>query len=186
MAVTLFVTEDYIKTHTVIDDQVDAKTLMVVVADAQQLYIEPLLGTRLYDKLKTEVVANTLAGNYLTLMNTYVVPTLLKWIVHDWTPLNHFRLRNVGTTTKNGEFGSSASRSDLTFRMGLAENKANLIGMKMIDYLECNTALFPEYCTNDLGGELQPKNSATSTGIYLGQSKKYYGNDNKKYLPDNL
>jgi hypothetical protein len=185
MARTLFVTEDYIKTNTVIDDQVDAQTLLVIAYDAQELYIEPLLGSRLYNKLKSDVEGSTLAGDYLTLMNTYVVQTLLKWIDHDYLPMSTFRSRNIGVGTKSGEFGNSASRSDLTFRMGLAENKANLIGMKMIDYLECNTDLFPEYCTNDQGGELDPLNSASKTGIYLGQAKNRYGKDNKKFYRDN-
>ncbi len=181
MARVLFITEDYIKTNSTIDDNCDAQTLMIITYDAQELYIEPLLGSRLYNKLKADIVASTLTGDYLTLMNDYVVPTLLKWIIHDYVPMSSARLRSVGATKKSGEFGQSMDMKNLTFIMNMAENKANLIGMKMIDYLACNVDLFPEYCTNDEGGELDPINSATSTGIYLGQGRKRYEDNRKKY-----
>jgi len=179
MARVIFITESYIKSNTVVDDNVNATTLLSIAYDAQEQYIEPLLGTRLYNKLKTEVTADTLTGDYLTLMNDYVVPTLIKWIEHDFIPENHYRLRNVGTTVKSGEFGQSASFSELKFRMDMASKKAELKGLKMIDYLTCNTSSFPEYTINDKGGEIPAINSAARTGWYLGNSKVNYGEKEK-------
>ncbi len=180
MARVLFVTEDYIKTNSVIDDEISAQVLMVVAFDSQEMYIEPLLGSRLYNKVKADVTASTLTGDYLTLMTDYIVPTLLKFIEKEIIPINSLRIRNVGATTKSGEFGQSATIKNMEFIMNLAQNKADLIAMKMVDYLKCNTDNFPEYCDNDEGGEIHPLNSATKTGIYLGQAKRYENKDDRK------
>lgn len=181
MARTIFVSEDYIKSNTVIDDNVNAKTLLSIAYDAQEFYIEPLLGTRLYNKLKSDVEANSVTGDYLTLLNDYVVPTLVKWVEVEEVVMNHYRLRNKGTMIKSSENSQPASFRDLEFRLERASQKADQYGIKMVDYLQCNTDLFPEYCENDEGGELQPVRSAAKSGMYLGNAKKYYGKERDVY-----
>lgn len=181
MARVLMIDEAYIKSNTVIDDNVSAQALMIVAYDAQEMYIEPLLGTRLYNKLKSDITADTVAGDYLTLLGDYVVPTLLKWIIHDFVPINSQRIRNVGSTTKAGENSQSMSIAQIQFSMGLAEKKAELIGAKMVDYLVVNSSSFPEYTLSNLGGEIAAIRSATNTGIYLGQGRPSEGNYGSEY-----
>jgi hypothetical protein len=154
MAKVLFITTDYYK------------RLSATIADAQSMYIEPLLGTRLYEALKTKIIGGTLTGDYLTLMNDYVVITLLKWVEHDLFYMNNYKNRNKGVSTK--------SFNELNFLMEKAERKANFYGMKLVDYLICNSNLFPEYCESDEGGEIAPVRSAAKTGMYLGNAKRNY------------
>lgn len=56
MAKVLFITTDYYKSNTVTSDQVGDKVLAATIADAQAMYIEPLLGTRLYEALDRKSV----------------------------------------------------------------------------------------------------------------------------------
>jgi len=185
MAKVLFITEDYFKSNTVVSDNVGAKVLTAAIQDAQAMYIEPLLGTRLYEALKTKIIGGTLTGDYLTLMNDYVVNTLVKWTEHDIIYMNNYKIRNKGTSTKNSENSQTVSFQELNFLMEKAQRKADFYGMKMVDYLTCNTSLFPEYCTNDEGGEVSPLKSAARTGLYLGQAKKYYGKKDARYWESN-
>jgi hypothetical protein len=174
MAKVLFITTDYYKSNTVTSDQVGDKVLSATIADAQSMYIEPLLGTRLYEALKTKIIGGTLTGDYLTLMNDYVVITLLKWVEHDLFYMNNYKNRNKGVSTKNSENATTVSFNELNFLMEKAERKANFYGMKLVDYLICNSNLFPEYCESDEGGEIAPVRSAAKTGMYLGNAKRNY------------
>ena len=182
MAKVLFITTDYFKSNTVSSDQISDKVLAATIADAQAMYIEPLLGTRLYEALKTKIIGATLTGDYLTLMNDYVVITLLKWVEHDLYYMNTYKNRNKGVSTKNSENSSPASFNELNFLMDKAQRKADFYGIKLVDYLICNSNLFPEYCTNDEGGEISPSRSAAKTGMYLGNAKRnYYTKQDAEY-----
>ena len=181
MAKVLFITTDYYKSNTVTSDQVGDKVLAATIADAQAMYIEPLLGTRLYEELKSKIIGGTLAGDYLTLMNDYVVITLLKWTEHDLFYMNNYKNRNKGVSTKNSENATTVSFNELNFLMEKAERKANFYGIKLVDYLVCNSNLFPEYCTNDEGGEISPVSSAAKSGLYLGNARKFYTKKDADY-----
>ena len=181
MAKVLFITVDYYKSNTVTSDQVGDKVLAATIADAQAMYIEPLLGTRLYEELKSKIIGGTLTGDYLALMNDYVVITLLKWTEHDLFYMNNYKNRNKGVSTKNSENATTVSFNELNFLMEKAERKANFYGIKLVDYLVCNSALFPEYCTNDEGGEISPVSSAAKSGMYLGNARKFYTKKDADY-----
>jgi len=181
MAKVLFITTDYYKSNTVTSDQVGDKVLAATIADAQAMYIEPLLGTRLYEELKSKIIGGTLTGDYLALMNDYVVITLLKWTEHDLFYMNNYKNRNKGVSTKNSENATTVSFNELNFLMEKAERKANFYGIKLVDYLVCNSALFPEYCTNDEGGEISPVSSAAKSGMYLGNARKFYTKKDADY-----
>ena len=49
----------------------------VHVKIAQQIDIQNLLGTDLYNKISADIIADSLTGDYLTLVNTYVQPCLI-------------------------------------------------------------------------------------------------------------
>jgi len=181
MATVLFITADYYKSNTVTSDQIGDKVLAATIADAQAMYIEPLLGTRLYEALKTKIIGGTLAGDYLTLMNDYVVITLLKWTEHDLFYMNNYKNRNKGVSTKNSENATTVSCNELNCLLEKGERKANFCGIKLVDYLVCNSALFPEYCTNDEGGEISPVSSAAKSGMYLGNARKFYTKKDADY-----
>jgi hypothetical protein len=57
MANVLFISETFLKQNTQVSDNVDVK------------YI---LGTTLYNKIKTDIAASNLAGVYLTLLEDYI------------------------------------------------------------------------------------------------------------------
>ena len=181
MAKTLFLSEDFFKSKSPVSDALGAKTFSATVERAQDFYIEPLLGTDLYEKLKTDVAAATITGNYLTLLTDWVVPTLILYVEVELTYQNHFRIANIGTTTKSSDNSTSVSLEELKFRMNRIQNMAEQKGQKMIAYLCDNEDLFPEYCDNEDGGDLDPIRSAANVGWVLGNVKLYDGKKDKDY-----
>ena len=62
MAYVLFISEAKLKDSTAINLNVDPQILLPYVLQAQRIYIEPKLGTTLYQKLEAEITAGTLTG----------------------------------------------------------------------------------------------------------------------------
>ena len=72
MAYVLFISESKLKDSTAINLNVDPQILLPYVLQAQRIYIEPKIGTDLYQKLEAEITAGSLAGAYKTLVDEYL------------------------------------------------------------------------------------------------------------------
>ncbi len=74
MAVKLFISPQTIQQTTILGGNVDVDKFSFCIESVEITVIEPLLGTELYDKIKADFTADTLAGDYLTLFTEYVQP----------------------------------------------------------------------------------------------------------------
>jgi hypothetical protein len=108
MATVLFISEATLKAETIISENVDPKLLIPTIKEAQNIYILPLLGTALYNDLVYNVSANSLSSEYVTLLNEYIAPCLIKYSVYECIlPLSYkFQNKNIGT--KSSDFSQQA------------------------------------------------------------------------------
>jgi len=113
MARGLFISEKYVKENSVIDDNVDMKLIQPTIWQCQKQYIEAYLGTQLYDDINSKVVASTLAGDDLTLVNDYIADALLYWVVYELQVSLLFKMRNVGTSTERSDFSNPVDLKQL-------------------------------------------------------------------------
>ncbi len=60
----LLISETILKERTKLHSNVDPKLLFPDIKVAQDMYIEPLLGTALYNKILDDINAGTLTGAY--------------------------------------------------------------------------------------------------------------------------
>lgn len=74
MAEILFISPTDLTDGTIISGNTDIDSYLYCILDTQIRVLEPILGSLLYDKLKTDLDANSLAGLYLELYNEYVKP----------------------------------------------------------------------------------------------------------------
>jgi hypothetical protein len=81
------VDEQWVKDNSPIDDNVDTKLLRNAMRTAQDIYIRDLIGSGLYDEVLTQINAGTLSADAdnLLLVNTYIAPCLLHYIVSEAT-----------------------------------------------------------------------------------------------------
>ena len=78
---TLLVSQTYLREQSLISDNVDFKLLTPIIRIVQTIDIQQLLGTNLYDKILTDVEATSLTGNYKTLVDDYVLPAMVYYIM---------------------------------------------------------------------------------------------------------
>ena len=76
---TLFISTGRLKKDTSLGESVSDDLLLPYILMAQDRYILPVLGTDLYNKLVSDIQGDSLTGNYLTLLQTYIQPALVQF-----------------------------------------------------------------------------------------------------------
>jgi len=96
MAEFLFITPEEITTTTILGGNVDVDKYLFTIANTQITVIEPLLGSELYDKVKSEAENDTLVGDYLTLYNEFVKPITKNQALAEYIEVSSFMIANGG------------------------------------------------------------------------------------------
>tara|TARA_R100001594_G_scaffold100633_1_gene135262 strand:+ start:7435 stop:7911 length:477 start_codon:yes stop_codon:yes gene_type:complete len=133
---------------------------------AQDRYILPVLGTDLYNKLISDIQGSSLAGAYLTLLQTYIQPALVQFSYATVLPFLRLRMVNNSIVTMTSEQGSSVSHSDLKPLINASMDHAEFMRQRLIDYISNNTSSFPEYSSNT-GADLSPTTNNYYAGLNL-------------------
>tara|TARA_R100000781_G_scaffold2811_1_gene4333 strand:- start:668 stop:1246 length:579 start_codon:yes stop_codon:yes gene_type:complete len=167
---TLFISATRLKKDTALGGSVDDNLIMPYILLAQDMNILPVLGTDLYDKLKSEVQAGTLAGAYKTLMETYIQPALVQFSFSQLAPYLRLRFVNNAVVVMGAtEQSSSATYDDIKPLMDTATDAAEFYRQRMISYLQNNTSSFTEY-TSNTGADLDPTTRNYYAGINLDEA----------------
>ena len=164
---TLFISATRLKKDTALGGSVDDNLIMPYILLAQDMNILPVLGTDLYEKLKSDVQGGTLTGAYKTLVETYIQPALVQFAFSTLAPYLRLRFSNNSVVVMGAtEQSSSASYDDLRPVMETAENAAEFYRQRLIDYIRNNQSSFPEFSTNS-GADLDPTTNNYFAGINL-------------------
>ena len=162
----LFVNEDKLKSSTAINYNVDTAFLLPFLKIAQDKHLQIILGTKLYDKLQTEIAAGTLALQYKTLVDDYIQDAIIHYALVEALPFISFQIKNGSITQKNSENGTAATRQDVDYLVQKERDSAEFYGQRIVEYLCNNSSSFPEYSQNT-GADLNPISNAYYTGIKL-------------------
>jgi hypothetical protein len=170
MAYVLFISELKLKDSTAINLNVDPEILLPYVLQAQRIYIEPKIGTTLYQKLESLITAGTIGnvGNeaYKTLVDEYIGDCLPSFAFHMCIPYLRFKTENGNIYSKTSETGNSLSTEEAQHLREEVRNNAEYFLERMISYITNNITLFPEYNTNS-GADISPDQNAYYNGMNL-------------------
>ncbi len=170
MAYVLFISEEKLKDSTAINLNVDPNLLLPYVRQAQKLYVEPKLGTKLTQKLKDLITAGTIGnvGNaaYKTLLDDYIGDMLPNWAFYHAVPFLRFKIENGNIYSKTSETGNALSTEESQSLREEVSNTAQYYTERLIEYITNNTSLFPEYSTNS-GADVNPDRNAYYNGMNL-------------------
>lgn len=148
MNIATFVSTDYIKEITAMNDAISGDKIRAVIVDVQRRYIEPILGTDLYDAINNKIVGSTLTGNYKTLVDKWISPCVSWYVYAELIPEYAVRLDRGGVYRSQAENSQAASKSELDYLQGKQFKKAEFYSQRLVEYLCNNSSLFPEYTSN--------------------------------------
>ena len=168
MADVLLINRDDIMTSTGIGGSVDTDRLLPHIKTSQDMHLQPVLGTDLYNKLLTIVGDDTWedAGNeaYATLITTYVTPFLVYFTMVDFLPFQLFQIENAGVYRKSSDNAIVAEKDDMLLLVNSFRSKAEFHNRRMNDYLCNNSSSFTEY-TSNTNEDMHPD---SGTGTFQG------------------
>lgn len=152
---TLLINRDDIMKSTGLGGNVDNDYIYPHIKTAQDIHLQTIIGTQLYDKLTTIVGDDTWEDsentNYALLLTKYITPVLVYYTMVDFLPFDLYRTQNGGTYRHTSDNAIVAEPSEMINLVQIYKDKAEFYQRRMHDYLCANTTLFPEYTKTDTG-----------------------------------
>ena len=171
MATALFISRTDLVKNSIIDGSIDTDKLLGFLKVSQQIDIQNLLGTVLYNKISADITSGAgggagLTGNYLTLVNEYVQPALIWFAQMNYIPFAAYSITNKGILKGSSETAQNVDKNEVDYLVSKAREYANYYSTRMVDYLSFNDNLFPEYNQNS-NEDISPDTDTTFNGWVL-------------------
>lgn len=178
----LFISEQTLKDRSLLQDNVDPKLIKPTIKQAQDMFIEPILGTGLYLELQDQINADDVTTLNATLLNNYITDCLCWYVASEMVMSLGFKLTNKNVLKKTSENSDVPSISELFDVMEYYKNKAEWYAQRITNYLCENNTDYPLYDNPGNGVDtIHPNITSYSNGFYLGDSKKEYKNYSDMY-----
>jgi len=149
MATALLINRTDIKRNTIIDGNVDVDKFIQFIKIAQQIHVRNYLGSDLYNRISDDIIADTLTGDYLSLVNTYIQPMLIHFAMVDYLPFAAYQVKNGGVFKLSSENSETVSKNEVDYLVNKEREFAEYYTRRFIDYISFNQDIFPEYNSNN-------------------------------------
>jgi hypothetical protein len=149
--------ETKLREFTDINNNVDTELLRNGIREAQDIHLQRLTGTVLYNKLLSDVSTSSLTGSYQYLVDNYVQDMLLYAAYYESLEAIYIRPRNNGLLTPTG--GDNSREVDLqiyNMKRESVKNKMEWYAERLVNYLIENQNVFPELNQNNYLYEQNP------------------------------
>ena len=166
MAEALLITRDDLVRFTSVNGNVDTDKFIQYIKIAQDIHIQNYLGTELLNKIKSDIIASTLSGDYQSLVETYVKPMLIHWAMVEYLPFAAYTIANKGVYKHSSENAENVAKDEVDFLLEKERKIAQHYTQRFIDYMSFNQQLFPEYNDNS-NGDMYPDTNNNFIGWVL-------------------
>jgi len=166
MAIALFITRTDLVRNSILDGNVDTDKFIQFIKIAQEIHVKNYLGTDLYNKISADIIAGTLSGNYLSLVNSYVQPMLIHFAMVDYLPFAAYSIKNGGIYKHTSENSEVVSKDEVDYLVAKERDIAEYYTRRFIDFMAFNQSDYPEY-TSNTNDDIHPDHDATFQGWVL-------------------
>lgn len=166
MAQALFITRNDLVKYTAVNGNVDTDKFIQFVKVAQDIHIQNYLGSDLFNKISQDIINDTLTGDYLTLVETYIKPMVIHWAMVEYLPFASYSIANKGLFKHSAENASNVDKNEVDFLIEKSRNLAQYYTDRFISYMSFNNNLFPEYYSNS-NEDVYPDKNASFEGWVL-------------------
>lgn len=165
------------KDRTSVHGNIDDNLIKPELKSAEDMYIHPILGTALYNKIIADIAAggSPVGADYITLVNDYILDALQYYVMSELPKAISLQYWNKGVIRKSGDNTETPSMSDLADISEHYRKKAEWYAERLTQYLRrvSNSTVLPEYYNgNVLSDSLTPQTEAYTMPIYVGDVAK--------------
>jgi hypothetical protein len=172
--ITYLVLPSVVKERTSLHDNVDDKLIYPEIKAAQDMYIMPLLGSTLYNKILNDISNNSLSGDYKSLVDDYLVQCICNYVMSELPESLNYQYWNKGVSQKTVDNATQPTMSEMYSIVAKYKSRAEFYAKRARLYLIQNSpAKFPEYRTFVAGVDtIFPDRHSYSCPIYLGNESE--------------
>lgn len=166
---TYLISTEFLKAHTIINNNVTDELLNNAIFEAQVVHIQQTIGTKLYEKLLNLVRTNDIHqpqySDYKNLLDGYVMECTAYWALYECLPYIRYKVVNKGVSTQNSEWSNGVDSQELNRLQESIADKAQFFTRRMSDFILQNRTLYPEYIMNNKIDELHPNGGEYFSGF---------------------
>jgi hypothetical protein len=153
MAELLFITPEEMTKSTILSGNTDTDKYIFCIADAQISVIEPLLGSILYDKIKTDIEGVGLSGLYLELYTDFIKPITKNEAVAQYIEIASYTVDNSGVVKHTSDKTEIVSKDECQYLAGKYHNLSQMYIGRFNKWI-CKNHL-PEYkqCQDEVNAQ---------------------------------
>lgn len=149
MTKVFLISEDTLKSETIINDNTGSEYIKPAIETAQDIYLQQLIGSELLDKLydlvengQIEVEANS---HYKELIDEHITNYLKYMVLSEITIPLAYKYRNAGVVQATGDHYQQTTLKDAQLVANHYTLRANFYSERMSKFLCTNSGKFPEY-----------------------------------------
>mgnify|MGYP003626146047 CR=1 FL=1 len=174
----LLITADYYKRNSVVNLNVDEELIHPQIIKAQNMNIERILGSNLFNTLLSQVATSTVEARMVLLLEDYIQPCLVEWVTYTALPYYNFKITNKSISKKSSDNSEPSELNEVNFLRQDIRDDAEYLSDRLTKYLEASLDVFPEYDTNNSDyDDIKPVKSNFFSGIYLDNTSYKKSND---------
>ena len=164
-AIVLLVSEDKIKAFTALHENVRVEDIAPFVVEAQDLYLQPALGTKFFKSLKEAVYTNTLTANETELLEEYITPMLIHRAFALSIPFIKYKVVDKGVLSGTSETATQTSLDEVQYLISKVEDTAQFYAQRLREFFFDNPGMFPDYVNPGIHGMLPDRTSPYFSGL---------------------
>lgn len=126
MAELLFITPQEMTSSTILSGNTDTDKYLFCILQAQITTIEPLLGSELYDKIKTDIENDDLAGLYNELYTDFIKPITKNEALAQYIEIASYMVDNGGIYKRAGDNVEVVAKDEVQYLAGKYKSLAQM------------------------------------------------------------
>ena len=166
MAEALLITKQDLVKFTALNGNLDPDKFIQFIKIAQDIHIQRILGTKLLNKIKTDISGDDLVDPYLSLLTNYIKPMLIHWAMVEYLPYAAYTVSNGGVYKHSSENSETVVKEEVDFLVEKERNTAESYTQRFLDQICYRQSEFPEYNQNS-NGDVYPDSDNFTTGWVL-------------------
>ncbi len=168
MATTLFINRTDLIRNSIMDGNVDTDKFIQFIKIAQEIDVQQIMGTKMYDGLTAAIPNIDLPANarWKTVLDDYIAPMLIWYAQSNYMPFAAYQIKNGGVFKHTSENSQSVDKNEIDFLVEKARTNAEWYSRRFIDFMSFNQTTYPEY-TSNVNDDIYPSNDATFNGWVL-------------------
>lgn len=167
MSIVKFISTQYLKESTSIQNNVDDSLLEPYIIKVQDTHIQQVLGSSFMAHLYDAIENSTLTAVEEALIRNYIQRTVAEWAHYEVYPFLNYKNTNKAISKESSEYSVPAELDEIKYMRSAIRDMAEFYSTRLAKYLCDHQSDFPEYQNPDLPENLPRNNKSYFNGIYI-------------------